>query len=175
MAKESIADTMDALDVPDAKRLQYTLRLRQSINWLRMKARTVRQSVWLLSVRLRLHHQHTRFLRHIEHSVENKRRDCEESSDFTAPFILYNCRKIHWERCRNLLSTGSFSSVVANSVKSNKKSGIKPDFRRFSAKHPIFCKKIVCIDGGDEGDWTLDPQIANLVLSQLSYVPKNIY
>lgn len=25
--------------------------------------------------------------------------------------------------------------------------------------------------GGDEGDWTLDPQIANLVLSHLSYVP----
>ena len=31
--------------------------------------------------------------------------------------------------------------------------------------------KIVAKVGGDEGVWTLDPQIANLVLSQLSYVP----
>lgn len=39
-------------------------------------------------------------------------------------------------------------------------------------KHHLKSVSALCILGGDEGIRTLDPHIANVVLSQLSYIPK---
>lgn len=41
-----------------------------------------------------------------------------------------------------------------------------------NAKTPLFSNGVI-ISGGDEGARTLDPHVANVVLSQLSYIPIN--